>query len=136
MQLAFSRRTDLALQALRILAATPGSMPGSVLAKSIGTSVAFLPQVMSPLIQAGWVWSGRGPGGGYRITEAAEGAALLDVIEATGGPVRDGRCALRGGPCPADPPCPIHAVWMEAHRLLVEGFGQVPAVLIEEGPRR
>jgi Rrf2 family iron-sulfur cluster assembly transcriptional regulator len=132
-KIAFQRRTDLALLALAVLGRTDPPRAGSDLAARIGTSVSFLPQVMAPLIQAGWVDSERGPGGGYRLTAAALRARLLDVVEVTEGSSADGVCVLRGGPCPGDPACPIHPVWVAARQVLINGFAQIPAVLVEEG---
>lgn len=128
MNIGFQRRTDLALAALNALAATRGRLSGAELARTIGTTITYLPQVVAPLIQAGWVGSERGPGGGYYLTDSAEDLSLLDVIEVTEGPAVDGRCALRDAPCPGDNPCPIHSVWVEARRVLIEGFAEVPVV--------
>jgi Rrf2 family iron-sulfur cluster assembly transcriptional regulator len=129
MKVTFSRRTDLALSALRALAGTDRRKRGAGLAKEIGTTTSFLPQVMSPLIQSGWVISERGPGGGYQLTDTAFEACLLDVVEATEGLFNNGQCVLRDGPCPGEDSCQIHAIWVEARRVLVEGFDLVPAVL-------
>jgi Rrf2 family protein len=122
MNLGFTRRTDLALSALRALAEANERMTRSGLAGQIGTTPSFLPQVLSPLIDSGWVTSERGPGGGYQLTDAAFDARLLQVIEATGGPATTGRCVLRDGPCPGPEACQLHDVWTEAQRVLVEGF--------------
>lgn len=128
MNITFNRRTDLALAALRTLASTRARMSRTVLAESIGTTPSFLPQVMSPLLQGGWVASGRGPGGGYELTDSAFDARLLDVVEATEGPSENGRCVLRDGPCPGEETCPVHTVWIEARRVLVDGFDAIPAL--------
>lgn len=133
MNLGLQRRTDLAIQALSSLAERGSVLPvvgmaGQELASRIGTTVAFLPQVMAPLIRAGWVTSERGPGGGYRLSESSWDASLLDVVEATEGPSEDGRCALRDQSCPGRVLCPIHAVWVEARHVLVEGLEQIPAI--------
>lgn len=123
------RRTDLALSALRCLGETPhGRSTGQELAKTVGTSPSFLPQVMAPLIRAGWVTSERGPGGGYALTAGSGSASFYDVIEMTEGPTTDGRCLLRDGPCPGDHSCAVHLVATEAREKLIDGFRQIPAV--------
>lgn len=128
MNLTFSRRTDLALAALHALAGAGGrKRTRSDLADEIGTTPSYLPQVIAPLARAGWVTSERGPGGGYRLGEAAFEARILDVIEAVEGPSRHDSCALGGGPCP-ESQCQMHAVWAEAHRILLEGFEDVPVL--------
>jgi Rrf2 family iron-sulfur cluster assembly transcriptional regulator len=136
MKLALNRRTDLALLALRQLSLQDEPLGGGALAEAIGTTVSFLPQVMAPLIKGGWVASDRGPGGGYRLTGEARNAHLLSVIEATEGPAEDGRCVMRDGPCPGNPSCPIHAVWLEARQVLMDGFQGIPAFLATEGSTR
>lgn len=128
MNISFQRRTDLALGVLRALATAPEVVSGSDLADEVGTTVSYLPQVMAPLIKAGWVTSDRGPGGGYKLTVAAADVRLLDVIEATEGPAADGRCVLRDAPCPGDQQCPVHVVWAEARRVLTEGFAAIAVI--------
>lgn len=128
MNISFTRRTDLALAALRALGRAEGRLGRSGLAHRIGTTSSFLSQVMAPLVQAGWVTSERGPGGGYQLTDAGFDVRLLPVVEATEGPTQNGRCVLRDGPCPGQDPCSIHAVWVEAINVLVDGLDKVPAV--------
>jgi Rrf2 family transcriptional regulator, iron-sulfur cluster assembly transcription factor len=127
MKFSFQRRTDLALSALRQLAMSEDSVSGSDLADALDTTVTFLPQVMSPLVKAGWVESGRGPGGGYRLSERANDVSLLDVVERIEGPPDNGRCILRDDECPGEQACQMHAVWTEVRELLVEGLRSIPA---------
>lgn len=135
--LRLQRRTDLALSALRRLGeAEDRRLTGTALAREVGTTASFLPQIMSPLIRAGWVVSERGPGGGYILTDDSESISLLDVIEATEGPTVDGRCALRDAPCPGDAPCQVHHVAVAAREVLRNGFSQIPAVLQAEGTQQ
>lgn len=130
----FQRRTDLALAALRRLGeAEDRRLSGTALAREVGTTASFLPQIMSPLIRAGWVVSERGPGGGYTLTDDSDSISLLDVVETTEGPTVDGRCALRDAPCPGDVPCPVHHVAVAAREVLRNGFSQIPAISQAEG---
>lgn len=129
MNFGFQRRTDLALGVLRALAEAEGTrLSGPVLADRVETTISYLPQVIAPLVHAGWVASDRGPGGGYRLTDSAENLRLLEVIEATEGPADQGRCGLRDALCPGDQPCPIHSVWSEARQVLIDGFAAVSAM--------
>lgn len=131
MNISFNRRTDLALAALRTLASARGRMTRSDLAEAIGTTPSFLPQVMAPLVQSRWVLSGRGPGGGYELTDLAFDVRLLEIVEATEGPSENGRCVLHGGPCPGEDICSIHEVWVEARGVLVDGFDAIPVLQTE-----
>jgi Rrf2 family nitric oxide-sensitive transcriptional repressor len=129
MDITFSRRSDLALKALRSLAEADGRrMTRADLALDIGTTPSFVAQVVSPLVRSGWAESDRGPGGGYRIMQSAYRASLLEVVEATETPRRDARCVLRDGPCPGHEICPVHEAWAEAKKTLLDGLGRIPAV--------
>ena len=88
------------------------------------------------MIQAGWVKSGRGPGGGYQLTEAAFEVRLLEVVEATEGPTANERCVLARCARPGDVSCPIHTIWMKARGVLVERFESVLALEILGGKQR
>jgi Rrf2 family protein len=128
MNFGFQRKTDLALRVLRRLG-TPGmKVSGSALASAIGTTTSFLPQVVAPLIDRGWVASERGPGGGYSLTETSVDVSLFELLEATEGPTVDGRCVLRDQPCPGNDSCPAHTVWTDARGVLIEGLRKIPAV--------
>ena len=126
MNISFQRKTDLALAVIRALTSAGGRLSGTDLADRVGTTITYLPQVIAPLINAGWISSGRGPGGGYKLTDAASDLRLLDVVEATEGPTESGKCILRDGLCPGEPPCAVHAVWANARRVLVEGLATIP----------
>lgn len=120
MNISFQRKTDLALRVVTTLAASEQATSREELAGEVGTSPAFLAQVMTPLVRAGWVRSERGPGGGYRLAIPAEHISLLAVIEAVEGETVTGRCALRDGPCPGTSSCPIHDAWTVARAHLLE----------------
>jgi Rrf2 family iron-sulfur cluster assembly transcriptional regulator len=116
-KLTFLRKTDLAVRALRHLA-EDGRIRSGDLAAAIGSTATFIPQVMAPLITAGFVDSSRGPTGGYRLARPLETIRFLDVVEAVEGPVEDGTCVLRGGACRDQGPCALHEVWTRARDAL------------------
>lgn len=118
MRLELSKRVDLALQAIQVLD-TRGLMDGRSLARSIGTTPTYLPQVLRPLVAEGWIDSTPGPGGGYRLATDTDRLSVLDVIHAVDGPTETGRCALRGAPCPAQEQCAIHDSWVRARSALL-----------------
>ncbi|HSJ46648.1 MAG TPA: Rrf2 family transcriptional regulator [Euzebyales bacterium] len=128
MRLELTRRTDLALQALRALVREDALQKGGDLADAVGTSAAFLAQVLAPLARAGWVRSVPGPRGGYEATEAARDVSVLQLIEATEGPVRADQCVLRDQPCPAVVPCALHDAWMPARDALVARLAATPVM--------
>lgn len=128
MKFKVSRRTDVALQALRIAAAQSGTIPGSTLATETGTSQAYLSQCLAPVITAGWLVSRTGPDGGYLATESAHEVSLLQVIEAIEGPMADRTCVLDDRVCGSDEPCTLHPFWAGARQVFMESLHQVKAI--------
>jgi Rrf2 family protein len=119
MRLEISKKSDLALRVMCQLA--PGErLKGSELARRVGSTPAFIPHVMTPLVTAGWVTSDPGPRGGYRLTGSLTEISMLQLIEAIEGPTVDDRCVLRGGPCPATENCALHNAWLPARDALLE----------------
>lgn len=131
-----SRRTDLALRAMEVLSISEERTSGAALAEEIGTTVQFLPQVLAPLIRAGWVDSERGPRGGYRAAVGMDSISLLELVETTEGEIDNGRCVLRDGPCPGTESCPVHVAWMSAREVLIDELGalSVAQALSTEAP--
>jgi Rrf2 family protein len=126
MQMTLQRRTELALRALRALDATRGTVSGAALASRIETTPTYLPQVMAPLVAAGWVASGRGPNGGYTLREAARQISMLELIDVSEGSIPSDRCVLRGGPCGHGPLCAMHDSWQQAQAALVRELDGIP----------
>jgi len=122
MRLELTKKTDLAARGLMFLAfhADDSPLKGAILAEWLGTTAHYLPHVMKPLINRGWVESLPGPSGGYRATEGAEKTSMYDLIEAVEGPIEDGRCVLREAPCPAIEQCALHDAWTRARKALTD----------------
>jgi Rrf2 family transcriptional regulator, iron-sulfur cluster assembly transcription factor len=129
MRLEITRKADLAVRALGVLHSTD-RMKGSDLAERIGSTPAFVAQVMAPLVRNGWVRSDPGPTGGYELAAAIEGISMLDVIEAIEGPTVNGRCVLRGGPCPTDENCALHDAWIRARGALLAELAAIPLTAV------
>ena len=138
MRLTVTRKSDLALRAMRTLAASRGALRGEDLAATIGTSRGFLVQVMTPLVRARWVVSSPGPLGGYRLRQGAT-ASVLAVIEAVEGPTDVATCVLDAdAACESTAPgsrypCALHDQWMRAQRAMREELARSPAVPAKPG---
>lgn len=123
MRLELFKRTDLSMQALERLAESDNGMPGARLASAIETTTNYLPQVMKPLVAAGWVTATSGPRGGYVLAANLDQISVLDVVEAVEGPTETGQCVLKGAPCPTLEPCAFHSSWVRARDALVNELG-------------
>jgi Rrf2 family protein len=128
MRLELSTKTDLAIQAIQFLTDDGDCLlaSGANLAAGIGTSGHYLPQVMQPLVRNNWVESTPGRSGGYQLVASPDQISLLDVIEAVEGPAVDGRCVLRGAPCPVTEQCALHVPWTRARDALLSELGSTP----------
>jgi Rrf2 family protein len=131
MRLELTSKTDLAVRALRMLVEVGGAEPvkGPALAAALGSTVYYLPQVMRPLVEMGWVLSASGPNGGYRLAPSPDGISVRQVVEAVEGPIVDGRCVLRHSACPVVEPCALHYAWSRARSAMADELGD--AVIVE-----
>lgn len=118
MKLEMSRKTELALAAIQELHRRSAPLKGAELAALLGTTPHYLPHVVRSLVHRGWVESGRGPTGGYRLRAEPADITLFDVIEAVEGPTEENRCVLRGKPCPPSDLCALHEPWLRAREAL------------------
>jgi Rrf2 family iron-sulfur cluster assembly transcriptional regulator len=126
MRLEIMRRSDIALRAMRLLQGAAGPMRAAEIAEALGTTRAFLPQVLAPLVRAGWIDSDPGPRGGYRLAVDPSRVTLLELIEIEEGPTENHRCVLRGGPCPGEADCSLHDAWVSARHALMEQLARQP----------
>ena len=125
-RLEITRRAELAIRALALLGDSGERVKGPALADALGTTVKFVPQVLGPLVRAGWVSSDPGPAGGYRCQVALGDVSALAVIEAVDGPTDLGRCVVADRPCQAADPCVLHVAWAQARSELVRVLGATP----------
>ncbi|QQS01914.1 MAG: Rrf2 family transcriptional regulator [Austwickia sp.] len=129
MRLEVTRRAGLAVRAVAALAPAGRPVKAVDLAAALATTAGFVPQVIGPLVKAGWVRSIPGPTGGYALTDAASAASVLDVVEAVDGPTENGRCVVEGHPCgSAGAPCALHAAWATSRAALLTDLARTPAV--------
>lgn len=128
-----TKKSDLALKAMRCIGDAEGeTIAGMMLADKLGITTHYLPQVMSPLVKAGWIASTPGPRGGYRLLAPLSSVSVLEVIEAIEGAINDQHCVQRGIPCPPLDLCALHDPWQKARdAMLVE----LAAATIEDSVR-
>ncbi len=126
MRLEITRKAELAIRALALLGDAPDRVKASMLADELGTTIAFVPQVLRPLVAAGWVRSDPGPTGGYRSLIDLDTVNVLEVIEAVDGATDIGRCVVADRRCQSDEPCVLHTAWGRARAELVGALRATP----------
>ncbi len=122
MRLEITRRADLAIRAMLALA-DGGRAKSAALAEVLDATPAFVPQVLGPLVKAGWVRSEPGPTGGYSLIVPLTDVSVLQVVEAIDGPTESGRCVVEDRPCGGQAVCALHDAWALARRALTSSLG-------------
>jgi Rrf2 family iron-sulfur cluster assembly transcriptional regulator len=125
-RLELTRRADLATRAMVLLAGSGERLKGARLAEALGTTEGFVPQVLQPLVVAGWVRSERGPTGGYSAAVDLADVSVLDVIEAVEGPTPTTLCVLVDRPCGETGRCALHDPWARARGQLLRELAATP----------
>ncbi|MCX6595402.1 MAG: Rrf2 family transcriptional regulator [Acidobacteria bacterium] len=95
-----TRATDYAVRVMMRLALKPrgGRMTQEELAEQARVPVQFLGKVMQSLVRAGLANSHRGVMGGFELTRPGTEITLLQIVEATDGPIHlDARFAVTPG---------------------------------------
>lgn len=126
-RLELTRKTDLAVRAMKTLHTAEVRLPGRKLADLIGTTTPFVSQVVTPLVQEGWLDSRPGPTGGYGLVSDPTEITILEIVELIEGPIANGKCVLVGGPC-SEEVCSVHDAWVEAREALRDAFANVTVV--------
>jgi len=131
MRLEITRRSDLASRAVVVLARSGNRMKSAELAEALGTTAGFVPQILGPLVERGWVTSVPGPTGGYESAVGPGRISVLDVIEAVEGPTVTGRCVLVDRPCSEGGHCALHQPWGRARAGLLDELGRTSLADLE-----
>jgi len=98
--LKISEAASLALHTMAYLAADTAALHATRrIAGDLGVSEAHLAKVLQRLGREGLVKSQRGPGGGFSLARDAATITLLDVYQATEGPLDDPGCLLGRPAC-------------------------------------
>jgi Rrf2 family iron-sulfur cluster assembly transcriptional regulator len=82
------------------------------ISKRQGISLSYLEQLFSKLRRNGLVDSARGPGGGYRLSRAANDICVADVITAVDEKVDVRKCEGKGN-CQDNERCLTHELWCD-----------------------
>ena len=106
-------KSRYALRILLDLAANGGEKPRTIrdIAASQGISEKFISRIAVPLRRAGLVATERGVNGGLRLARFPAKITLLDIVEATDGPLALVHCLARPGVCKRQGRCAAEKAW-------------------------
>ena len=84
-----------------------------------GISLSYLEQLFAKLRKSGLVEGVRGPGGGYRLSRAADQISIAEIITAVDEKVDITNCGHEGN-CQDGERCLTHELWVELSNRLYE----------------
>ena len=121
----YSRSAGYAIRALVHLAALP---PGEyAMAKGIADQAAipspFLAKLLQQLARDGFLTSGKGPHGGFRLAQPPEQVSMLHIVDAIDGAGRYDRCIGGNAECTDRSACGMHDSWMALRSRIIDYLG-------------
>ena len=119
MRLEITRRADIAVRALVVLAGTSARLKRADLATALCTTPGIVPQAIGPLVREGWVRSVPGPTGGYELLTPLGELNVRQVVEVIDGRTDSGRCVVADRKCDAAEECALHEAWSRARQELL-----------------
>lgn len=133
--LQLTRDGEYAVRAVVFLAAQPEGKVSLINEISEVQEVpkSYLSKIMQHLTRSGLVKSRRGARGGFMLARPAGSITLREAIEAVEGPIFLNVCLIKKGECHRDDLCPVHPVWKEAQKKLMEVLdGKTLADLVKD----
>jgi Rrf2 family protein len=113
MTVIFSKKCELAIQAVLFLSAQPkGDLINSKqISKSLKVPKEFVSKVLQVLTESGIVDSKKGKGGGFYLGKDPNTIHLMEIVIAIDGMEIFHKCVLGFPTCSPDNPCPVHDIW-------------------------
>lgn len=131
-------KSRYALRILLDIALEGGDGPRSIkeIAASQGISEKFISRIAVPLRRAGLVATARGAKGGLRLARFPSKITLLDIVEATGGPLALVHCLARPGVCKRQGRCAAEKAWGTVNEALAAALRRVTLASVVADQRR
>jgi Rrf2 family transcriptional regulator, iron-sulfur cluster assembly transcription factor len=108
-----NQTSHYALRAMTCLTLSGSAEPvnSRQLAEKTGVPPHYLSKIMRKFVEAGYVISQKGHGGGFLIKKPLESIRIIDVLNASGFDPDDQPCVFGWDKCSDTKPCPLHPVW-------------------------
>ena len=101
-----------------------GLIPLKDIAERQDISKKYLEIIVKDMVAAGLVISASGKGGGYKLSRSPEKYTILEILEATEGPLSPVACiAYKKYKCKRKKTCKTLPMWEEYNELITDFFG-------------
>lgn len=132
-----SRRADYAVRIMIELGlqGEGTAVPARQIARRTGVPKAFLHKIAADLVKADLVRTYAGPGGGVALARPLPAVNMLQILEATDGPVCLNLCLIRPQECPLDQICSAHTTWGRLQTIIVQELEAATLQLLVEEAR-
>jgi len=97
-----SEAATISIHAMIIIARSDKQLNALELSIRTESSKHHLAKVLQRLTKAGFIYSSRGPNGGFVMRKKPEEITMLDIYEAIEGKVEDCSCGLQKQVCPSN----------------------------------
>ncbi len=97
----------------------------SEIAESYNLPHNLVPQLASRLRDEGWVTGKRGPGGGLQLAVDPAQLSIRQVVDAIEDPIAIRDCLISEDNCANSHDCPLHEVWADAQKQLLDALDAV-----------
>ena len=121
MPIIFSKSCEYGLQATLFIAKKENGTPIHLreISKALHIPHHFLSKILQTLARHEIVHSHKGQNGGFELGRQASNITLNDIVKAIDGEAFLAHCVLGFPECSDDRPCPVHAYWKEAKKIVL-----------------
>lgn len=129
-----NQTSHYALRAITELIPTRNGEPinSADLSKKTDVPSHYLSKIMRKMVEAGYVQSRKGHGGGFTLITDPDELRIIDVLTAIGFDMDHQPCVFGWAKCSDSKPCPLHPVW----KKLKESFKEWACNITFEDIRR
>ena len=100
--ISISEAASIAIHSMVLIASADEGLNVTAIAERMGASKHHVAKVMQRLVKEGYLYSQRGPSGGFHLNKAAGEISMLDVFETIEGKLTETTCPMDHPICPFD----------------------------------
>lgn len=100
--ISISEAASIAIHSMVLIASSKEGLNVTTIAERMGASKHHVAKIMQRLVKEGFLYSQRGPTGGFHLNKAPSDISMLDVFETIEGKLSETACPMEHPICPFD----------------------------------